>query len=446
MQPQRRTRAAMSAGAWVGTTALLLAGCGPADPADAAPDRDLVLWLVGTDTGPELREYLVEEFEVQNPGATLTIEQQEWGDVVDRLTESLGDPARTPDVVEVGNTQSPAFTTSGSFREISPELYEDLGGDDLLRSFVEVGAVDGVHYALPYYFGSRYVFYRKDVWSAAGLEVPKTLAEFGESVKQLTDDTRAGFAMGGQDWRNGISWVFANDGELAVREDGRWVSTLSTPETVKGLEMWQDVYDEASYLPSTEKDVAYWDFLNDGVEDAPPAAATIMAPAWARWSIGDLVADEKTGEEFRDGMADTSKFDIFALPGVDGGVAPVFAGGSNIAISAASPSPELSENLLRVVFSDGFQERLAGAGLGPGNSTFQDLMEGDRFGRTLTRTAAASQLTPAAPGWAAIEDEGVYEELFRRIAAGGDVAALAEEFDARLTPMLNRPTVVTQDD
>lgn len=44
------------------------------------------------------------------------------------------------------------------------------------------------------------------------------------------------------------------------------------------------------------------------------------------------------GEEV-DGMADAAKFDIFALPGVDGGVAPVFAGGSNIAISAKSGEP-----------------------------------------------------------------------------------------------------------
>ncbi|HWV77112.1 MAG TPA: extracellular solute-binding protein [Isoptericola sp.] len=416
-----------------------VAGCSLVGPEEqAGPDTDLTMWLVGEDTTPELREYLVQTFEDEHPGATLTIEQQEWGDLVENLTEAVKDPATTPDVVEIGNTQSPTFTTQGAFREISPELYEELGGDTLLQSFVDAGSVDGRHYALPYYFGSRYVFYRKDLWDAAGLEKPETLAEFGESVKALTDDDHAGFAMGGQDWRNGISWVFATGGELAVKEGDRWVSTLSDPDTVEGLEMWQDVYENASYLPSTEKDVEYWDFLNDGVEKTVPAAATIMAPAWARWSIGHLVRNDE-GELVRDGMKDADTFGIFALPGVDGGIAPVFAGGSNIAVSAASRSPELAEDVLRVVFSDEYQEKLAAAGLGPANEDAQELMKGDKFGRLMVRTATASKLTPPAPGWASIEEAGVYEELFGRIADGGDVASLAQEYDARLTPMLNAP-------
>ncbi|GAA1711774.1 sugar ABC transporter substrate-binding protein [Isoptericola hypogeus] len=443
MHASRRTAVAVSVAS---AAALTLGGCGVLgdDPEAAAPDNDLVMWLVGADTGPELREHLVRTFEAEHPGATLTIEEQGWEDVVQRLDETLTDPELTPDVVEVGNTQSPAFTTSGVLREISPDLYEELGGDDLLQSFVDAGSVDGTHYALPYYFGSRYVFYRKDLWSEAGLEVPSTLSEFSESVQSLTDDVRAGFAMGGQDWRNGISWVFANGGELAVKEGEEWTSTLSDPATVEGLEMWQDVYENASYLPSTEKDVEYWDFLNDGVDGGPPAAATIMAPAWARWSIGDMTRAD-SGEQVRDGMADTSRFGVFALPGVDGGIAPVFAGGSNIAISAASPSPALAEDVLRVVFSDDYQTMLAEAGLGPARGEFTDLMKDDVFGRTLVRTAAASKLTPAAPGWAAVEAAGVYEELFGRIADGEDVAALAAEFDARLTPMLNRPAEVGQD-
>ncbi|WP_233548725.1 extracellular solute-binding protein [Galactobacter valiniphilus] len=80
----------------------------------------------------------------------------------------------TPDVVEVGNTQSPTFTYAGAFADVS-DMYDELGGDKLLKSFVEVGSVDGKKFTLPYYFGSRYAFYRKDVWKEAGItEVPRT--------------------------------------------------------------------------------------------------------------------------------------------------------------------------------------------------------------------------------------------------------------------------------
>lgn len=421
--------------------ALALTACSsgddtPSTTSDGTPEAaDITLWLAGADTPDALREYLTTTFEAENPGSTLTIEEQEWGDLVTKLTTALPDAANTPDVVEIGNTQSPTFTTIGAFRDLTP-LYDELGGSDLLQSFVDVGTADGKNYALPYYFGSRYMFYRKDIWTAAGLEPPTTLSEFSDDVIKLRTDTQSGFAIGGQDWRNGISWVFANGGELATEDGGTWTSTLSDPNTVKGLEQWQAVYQGSSNVPATERDVAYWDFLNDGTDGAAPAAATIMAPGWAKWSIGDLTTNDD-GDEVRDGMADESKFDIFALPGVDGGLAPVFAGGSNIAISAKSQHPELAENLMRIIFSPEYQQLLGENGLGPANSQYVDSLGDDKFATTMIETAAASKLTPAAPGWAAVEAAFVYEELFQKIAEGGDVTELAAQYDEQITPMLN---------
>ena len=427
----------------VGVLALTACGGAADDGAETGTDEtaaategaEITLWLAGGDTPQELRDYLVDTFAAENPGSTLVIEEQSWGDLVTKLTTALPDSQNTPDVVELGNTQAPTFTTIGAFRDVSG-LYEELGGDKLLPSFVEVGSVDGAQYALPYYFGSRYMFYRKDMWTAAGLAVPTTLSEFSDAVTALKTDELSGFAIGGQDWRNGISWVFANGGELATVDGTEWTSTLSDPKTIAGLEMWQDVYAGASIIPSTERDVAYWDFLNDAGDGTPPDAATIMAPGWARWSIGDLMTND-AGEEVRDGMADMDKFAIFALPGLDGGMAPVFAGGSNIAISATSQHPELSENLLRIIFSEAYQTLLGENGLGPANSDYVSALGDDEFAQTMIATAAASKLTPAAPGWAAVEGAFVYEELFQKIAEGGDVTELAAEYDEMLTPMLN---------
>jgi|GEM_PF-107889 len=404
--------------------------------AETGEGATITMWVAGADTPQPLRDYLINRFAEENPGSHLVIEEQSWGDLLTQLTTALPDPNNTPDVVEIGNTQAPTFTAVGAFREISPELYQELGGDNLLPSFVEAGMYDGKIYALPYYFGSRYMFYRPDIWEAAGVSTPTTLAEFTEAAKALTTEDRSGFAIGGQDWRNGISWIFANGGHLAEVDGTTWTSTLNTPEVIAGLEQWQTLFQDASHLPATDRDVAYWDFINDGTDGTPPQAATIMAPGWARWSIGDLTTNED-GDEIRDGMADETKFDIFALPGVDGGVAPVFAGGSNIAISATSKHPELAENLLRIIFSPEYQRMLGENGLGPANSEYQDSLGTDKFAQTTIETARASQLTPAAPGWAAIEAGQVMEELFQRVAQGENVRDLVVEFDQRLTPMLN---------
>ena len=419
-----------------------------AAPTTAAPaGQDITFWLIGGDTPQALRDYLVAQYKELN-GGTLTIEEQTWGDIIAKLTTSLPDAANTPDVTEIGNTQAPTFTNVGAFADIT-DMYEELGGAKLLQSFVEVGAVDGKNFTLPYYFGSRYMFYRKDVWKEAGVDVPKTLDEFNAAVKTIAEKNPrkikdfSGFFIGGQDWRNGISWVFANGGELARNEGGQWVSTLSDPNTVKGLTQLQEIQKLASNAPSTARDSSPWLYINDSdvvkdgdavVEETSLAAATIMAPGWAHWSIGDLVKNDE-GKEVREW--NDEKFGVLVLPGNDGKPAPVFAGGSNIGISAKSKNQEGARELLRIIFSPEYQTMLGENGLGPANSDQVAALGDDQFATALRESASNSKLTPAAPGWAAVEASLKLEEFFAAVAEGGDIAALAAQYDAQITPLLN---------
>lgn len=448
----------LSALAVVTASALALGACSSGqatspsatDSPSAAAAQNITLWLAGGDTPDALRDYLKTTYKA-NTGGTLTIEEQSWGDLVTKLTTALPDENNTPDVVEVGNTQSPTFTNVGAFSDIS-DMYGELGGDKLLQSFVEVGKVDGKNYTLPYYFGSRYMFYRKDIWKAAGVEVPTTLDAFNTAVKEITTKNPksikdfSGFFLGGQDWRNGISWIFANGGELAKNEGGTWTSTLSDPNTIKGLTQLQGIFTEASKAPKTAKDQSPWLYINDAdviKDDADDpdkvtgktslAAATIMAPGWAHWSIGDL--KKVDGKETREWNSDT--FGTFVLPGNDGKPAPVFAGGSNIGISAKSKNQEGSRELLKIIFSAEYQQMLGKNGLGPANSDYVSSLGDDEFAKALIESASNSKLTPAAPGWASVEASGKLEEFFSKIAEGGDVTALATEYDAIFTPLLN---------
>ena len=231
------------------TALVVLAGCATTPAADEG-GKDITLWVMGGDTPDALRDYPKTEY-ADATGGTLTIEQQDWADALSKLTTALPDPENTPDVTEIGNTWSPTFTSVGAFSDIS-DMYDELGGSDLLQSFVEVGAVDGKNYAMPYYFGSRYIFYRKDIWDAAGLPVPATLDEFNESVAALKTAGQSGFYIGGEDWRNGISWIFANGGDLAKKDGDTWKSSLSDPNTIKGLEQLQALFADASLAPVTE--------------------------------------------------------------------------------------------------------------------------------------------------------------------------------------------------
>ncbi|MEV4774212.1 extracellular solute-binding protein [Microbacterium sp. LWO13-1.2] len=443
MNRNGKRKIALTAVAGASVLALGLTACGTGgggetaasgfDP-ESAKGQDITFWVMGGDTPEEAREFLVDAYE-EATGGTLTIEQQDWSDALTKLTNQLPDAKNTPDVTEIGNTWSPTFTTAGAFSDLSP-IFEDLGGDKLLESFVEVGEVDGKQYALPYYFGSRYITYRKDIWTAAGLEVPKTLDEFSESVKALHTDGQSGFYIGGQDWRNGISWIFANGGELAKKDGDKWASTLSDPKSIAGLEQFQDIFTGASNAPATEDDSTPWININNDKGGAAPTAATIIAPGWAHWSVGDYTGDNDEGAEVREWNDAT--FGVFPLPGLEeGSVAPVFAGGSNIGVSAKSENQAGAKELLRIIYSDEYQTLLAKNGLGPANVDFVGDLGDDQFAEALVDSALGSKLTPAAPGWAAVEGKKILEEFFGKVAEGGDVADLAKEYDAKIDAVIN---------
>ena len=432
-------------------SALVLAGCASGGSTGASTDgkdKTVTLWLVGSDTPDKLRNYLKTEFNKET-GATLKIEQQDWGDIVTKLTTALPDANNTPDVTEMGNTQSPTFTNVGAFLDIS-DMYKELGGSDLLQSFVEAGKVDGKNYTLPYYFGSRYMFYRKDVYQAAGVSVPTTLDQFNTNVADITAknpkgiDNFSGFFLGGQDWRDGISWIFANGGDIAKKDGDKWKATLESDDSLKGLQQLQDLYKNASKAPNDAKDSNQYIYLNDSDQtldadgnktgDTALAAATIMAPGWAHWSIGDLGKgdDGKPTRTWND-----ATFGTFVLPGNDGKPAPVFAGGSNIGISAKSKEPGLSKTLLKIMFSKEYQEMLGQNGLGPANSKYTSSLGDDQFAKALIESSSNSKLTPAAPGWASVEAGNVMEEFFSKIRDAADLKALAQEYDKKIDALLN---------
>jgi ABC-type glycerol-3-phosphate transport system substrate-binding protein len=416
--------------------ALALAACGEDTATDepaaeetsaAAPEpADIRVWLNGTDTPQEMRDWLKTEFEEANPGSTLTIEEQEWEGLVERLTTSLGSPEETPDVVEVGNTQAPTFTTVGAFSDLTDKL-DELGGDDLLPSFVEAGSTDGKTYAVPYYAGSKYVFYRTDLFEKAGLEVPTTMEEFVDAAIALKADNAdvanfSGFWFPGQDWRNGVAFVWDAGGDLAVEDGGEWTGTLSSPESVEGLNTAQKLFTEAS---GAAKDG------NEADPQVPFCAGEIgmlSAPGWVRWSI------DNPDIGCPDMMQNVG---VFALPGSDGDAAPVLLGGSNIAVSANSQNQELAYEAVKLMLSDEYQSMFAAAGLTPAKLSLAPKLGTDEFAQAAITAASNAKLTPAAANWAAVEGSRVLEDLFVGIANGGDVQQLAEDADAKITEQLN---------
>ncbi|MCZ2846507.1 extracellular solute-binding protein [Modestobacter sp. VKM Ac-2978] len=429
---------------------LALTACGGGeDAAEAGGESggELRLWLAGSDTPQELRDHLVETFEEQHPDSTLVIEEQDWNGLVPRLQTALTSESQTPDLVELGNTQSPTFTYAGAFSDIT-DMYEELGGEDLLQGFVDAGTVDDTLYAVPYYSGARAVFYNKELFAAAGVEVPTTLAEFTEVAQTLQQANPSGqpgfsgFWLPGQDWYNGVAWLNSHGGELAVEEDGEWTGALSSPESQEGLAEVQELFTTATSAPRDADSDEPWIAFNNG------EAAMFSAPTWARWSINlpecnkGVAADDES--EAAKALLDEQqacneeKTGIFALPGLEeGSVAPVFSGGSNIGIPAKSGNQELARDLLRIIFSPEYQTMLAENGLIPGNTEYADALGDDVYAQAALAAAVDAELTPPAEKWADVEGARILEDLFQEIASGTDPATAAAEADQLITDTLN---------
>lgn len=411
---------------------LALSACGSDDSnndADGSGGKsaDIRVWLNGTDTPDEAREWLKTTFEEQNPGSTLTIEQQEWDGLVEKLTTALSSESETPDVVEIGNTQAPTFTTAGAFSDLTGEL-DGLGGDDLLQGFVEGATIDGKTYAVPYYAGSTFVFYRKDLFEQAGITaVPTTTEEFIDTaitLKKANDNPAfSGYWLPGQDWRDGAAFLWNAGGDFAVPDGDGWKGALSSPESQEGLATVQKIFTEASGAPAD---------ANEEDPVTPWCAGEIGMMARPGWVYGMLTDPESGCPDLE------AQIGVFALPGSDGEPAPVLLGGSDIAVSAKSQNQELAKKAVALMLSEEYQTFFAEAGLTPAKVSLASKLGTDERAQATIAAASNAKLTPAAANWALVEGDRTLEDLFSQIAQGGDIKKLAAEADAHITEVLNK--------
>ncbi|HVL63316.1 MAG TPA: extracellular solute-binding protein [Microbacterium sp.] len=419
----------LGAVALIGASALVLAGCaggsGNGGGSSSEEGAEIRVWLVGTDTPQDARDYLKKTFEDENPGSTLVIEEQQWTGLVDKLTTSLSSND-SPDIVEMGNTQAPAFTSSGALLSLA-DIEGDLGGDDLLPGFVQAGSWDGTLYAAPYYSGARVVFYNTAMYEQAGVAVPTTLDEYVSNGVTLAGALPgvSGVYFPGKDWYNALPFIWENGGEIAVQDGDEWDAQLSSDDSLAGLAQVQELMTKASLAPKDGDETEGW------VPFRTEQSATYSAPSWAYWSI---VADE---DKQPTAVADTTGY--YALPGMEGGTAQVFAGGSNVGIAAKSKNPDLAKSAHENMQRDEYQTILAENGLVPALVSLGDKVAAatPELATVIAEAAANAKLTPASPNWADVEAQGIMQDLFVNIANGGDIKDLATAADEQIESILN---------
>jgi len=412
------------------TTAAVTPTSAAAAPATQAPASEsgttLRLWLNGGDTPDAFVNYAITEFNKLHPDVRVVFERQQWTGIVEKLTTSLSS-SDTPDVVELGNTQAQAFEAAGALKDLTADKAA-LGGDDLLQSLVEAGTYNGQFYGVPYYAGARVMLYRKDLFEKSGIQIPTTIDEMLAAGKKLKEDNASipnfsGIYLPGKNWFEALPFLWANGGDIAVKDGSKWTGKLSSPESIKGLTELQQFIQQTSGAPIDGDDSKdYIAFCNGEVGMMP-------APGWKPGQIVNT-------DDGCPAMAD--KIGAFAHPGLTANsTAPAFLGGSNLAVSAKSPHPDLAVDFLKVITSPGYQKQFAAQGTIPALKSLLPDVSGSESAVAQAKASENSRFVPSSENWAAVEATSILPDMIVAISGGADVKAEAAKADAAIEGILN---------
>ena len=235
---QRWTAPALAAA--VGLT-LALSACGgdaKSGSGDAAEKNALTVWLMNGSVPDPIVKSVNADLAKQHPGATVTVEVQEWNGIQDKLTTALAGN-NPPDVIEMGNTQNAKFSQSGALLDLDADKAK-LGIDGWSKGMASSGLWDGKTYGAPLLAANRVVIYRTDLFDKAGVAVPKTFDEWVAATKKLNQANAAtkdfqGIYLPGQSWYVYAGLLWDAGGDLAVKDGNAWKGGLDTPAAAEAI-------------------------------------------------------------------------------------------------------------------------------------------------------------------------------------------------------------------
>ena len=235
----RRAAATLAIGA---LSASLLAGCAPS--ADSGSDSDGPVVLRYWSWAPNIAK-VVDVWNAQNPDIQVEVNTSTGSnDIVAKLSAAK-EAGTLPDLSNTSYENLPNLVVNGIAADISDAFgdYEDK----VTPAAWNLTTFDGVNYAVPQGTGPMFLYYRTDLFEAAGLTAPTTWDEYAEAARTIhaADATKylATFPandaqlFGALSQQAGSEW-WANDG------GGDWSVDVDGAASTKVAEYWEGLVDE----------------------------------------------------------------------------------------------------------------------------------------------------------------------------------------------------------
>jgi multiple sugar transport system substrate-binding protein len=162
----------------------LATGAGCTSSRGSAPVM-LRFWAMGREG--EVVQDMVRDFERQNPGIRVQVQQIPWVAAHEKLlTSHVG--GAPPDLAQLGNTWIPEFVALRALEPLGPYLAHSssVAESSFFSGIWNTNVVDGVPYGVPWYVDTRVLFYRTDVLARAGYHaVPGSWAEWRRAMEAI---------------------------------------------------------------------------------------------------------------------------------------------------------------------------------------------------------------------------------------------------------------------
>jgi len=218
---------------------LLAIGCAPPQAANSTKTGagettgELTVWLFQEAANAPKEAVVAEavtEFEAAHDGVTVNVEYLPVDGRATRFNGAFNDKASAPDVAEFGNTDLAGYVASNGFTDLTADLEKWPETKDLVPEVLDTAKVDGKTYGIPWFTGTRALYYRTDVFTELGLTPPKTLTELTETARAVraAKPDLYGIAVGGKYTYALLPYVWANGGDIAKRDGDKWTAAIDT--------------------------------------------------------------------------------------------------------------------------------------------------------------------------------------------------------------------------
>jgi multiple sugar transport system substrate-binding protein len=374
----------------------------------------------------EVIEQLLPEFERNNPGLRVELQQVPWSAAHEKLlTAFAGDTL--PDLCQLGNTWLPELVALHALERLNAFLAEShtIAADDYFPGIWDTNLVGDGLYGIPWYVDTRVLFYRSDLLRRAGFDKPPRSWEEWEhalaAVKEEVGPARYAILLPLNEFEPLLALALQQQ-EPLLREGGRW-GGFSGPGFRRALDFYAEMF-RNGWAPSlgdaqisnvwTEFARGYFSFYISGP-----------------WNIGEFkrrLPAERQGDWM-----------TAPLPGPHGPGAST-AGGSSLVIFRSSRHAQAVWRLIEYLSQPGVQVRfyeLTG-NLPPRRTAWRsEQLTGDRYASAFLQQLERARPAPKVPEWERIANE--MQLTAEQVVRGGmAIDQATNALDHRVDAMLEK--------